>query len=231
MPITQSRMIALLNAALAYRAAYNSAIQFISESLREIEAGRATPQQRFELMHYLYDERAVENYAQAELAIMGEAQHWRHAARRNDRARQRMAQQRGAPQRQQTQGPLVEVRLLEQRATTAPAAPMRPVKAQSIRDDLVEGPTFQIKAQRAAPAPELPDDEDGATLPPGATMAEDDNAPATSLDPRARHAALALLEGHGAGAAANRCKCGHEGSLHAHLESVGAAIAARGQGQ
>src|SRR5258708_19099946 len=95
MPITQDRMIALLNAGIDYQQAFDRSIEILKEEFEKGENGEITWEQAAWNMHILVSPtgllaKPIQSYS----IIQVERAHWRSNARRNINAAKRQEQKR-----------------------------------------------------------------------------------------------------------------------------------------
>jgi hypothetical protein len=102
MPITQSRMIALITAASDYRNAFREACEMLRNAERTMESASMTPLQFLEWLREIAHHQLLKYPEQSASVIEAEFQHFRHVAKRNNaemiRQRQRRIASGIAPQ-------------------------------------------------------------------------------------------------------------------------------------
>lgn len=105
MPITQPRMVSLVNAAQDFCQAAEFILNTISNESRNVELGRLTAEQALQNLKNLRLRFILKNSEKSYTTIAVEAEHFRKNARRNVRAAERKAEQRlGAERRVQSYG-------------------------------------------------------------------------------------------------------------------------------
>ena len=165
MAITQSRVIAILNAAQDYEQALTRAIGLIRVHASQAKDGVVTWQQAMETTVLLVSASALLTRAiTTNKTLASERQHFKDFARRNERAAIRMAQKRGASQRPRREALGVHQDYLEfvPQHTTAPREIAREGRLYgSLLDDV-------DAQQRYAPDPSLAEDDEWAPPEPPA---------------------------------------------------------------
>lgn len=134
MPITQPRMIALINAAADFQQAAESIIGAITDESRNVKAGRLTAEEALYNLNLLSLRLTLKNPERSFTTLAIESDHFRKNHRRNTRATERKAERRaGLPGRQQSHDPAHDPDSLfltpEDQYETEPAATIRIVEA------------------------------------------------------------------------------------------------------
>lgn len=101
MAILQSRMIALINAALDYQRAFRQVERMIQSELTNIQQGRQTPGEAFyNLAHMVNESRMLQDMAGSQHSISSEHYHFEKNRKRNEERRRYQENKRGQTTRQ-----------------------------------------------------------------------------------------------------------------------------------
>jgi hypothetical protein len=172
MPITQPRMIALLNAAIDYQQAFDAAVQFLQRELQRAERGQLTWEEAARNMELMVKHTGMLTHPiQSYSIIQVERAHWRSHARRNinaaERQREKRATEGGLKKRRQKSVANMQFVEIPEPRTTAPNSMRRDGHLQGsiydevYQDEVTNGkPTPGRGEQRYKPDPSLAEDDE-----------------------------------------------------------------------
>lgn len=172
MPITQPRMIALLNAAIDYQQAFDAAVGLLERELQRAISGQLTWEGAARNMELLVKHQGMLTHPiQSYSIIQVERAHWRSHARRNINAAQRQAQKRasqgGGVKRPQRTGPRTQFVELPAARSTAPDSMERKghlagsIFDEVFQDEITNGIATAGRAEpKYAPDPSLEEDDE-----------------------------------------------------------------------
>lgn len=172
MPITQPRMIALLNAAIDYQQAFDAAVGLLERELQRAIDGKLTWEGAARNMELMVKHQGMLTHPiQSYSIIQVERAHWRSHARRNINAANRQAQKRAAEggmvKRRQRAPTLAQFVELPEARTTAPDSMARTghlkgsVYDDVFQDEVTNGIPAAGKGEpKYAPDPSLAEDDE-----------------------------------------------------------------------